>query len=217
MVQHNKSEKEIKVEFAEEEKNEKQQESGKNQNTGEQQAQSGNGNLKEELAKRDQKIKELEDRLLRLQAEFMNYKRRVEREQLELADFIKGEIFKKILPILDDFKAMMAHAEEGKNEESVLQGAKMIYNKLKEVLEKEGLEKIQSLGEKFNPELHEALMTRPTTEAEEHDRVVEVYQDGYKLKEKLIRPSKVVVGKLEEKTTDSEFFIKEGCLYEELL
>lgn len=129
----------------------------------------------------------------------MNYKRRVEREQLELADFIKGEIFKKILPILDDFKAMMAHAEEGKNEESVLQGAKMIYNKLKEVLEKEGLEKIQSLGEKFNPELHEALMTRPTTEAEEHDRVVEVYQDGYKLKEKLIRPSKVVVGKLEEK------------------
>ncbi len=199
MVQHNKSEKEIKVEFAEEEKNEKQQVSGKNQNTGEQQAQSGNGNLKEELAKRDQKIKELEDRLLRLQAEFMNYKRRVEREQLELADFIKGEIFKKILPILDDFKAMMAHAEEGKNEESVLQGAKMIYNKLKEVLEKEGLEKIQSLGEKFNPELHEALMTRPTTEAEEHDRVVEVYQDGYKLKEKLIRPSKVVVGKLEEK------------------
>jgi len=199
MVQHNKSEKEIKVEFAEEEKNEKQQESRKNQNTGEQQAQSGNGNLKEELAKRDQKIKELEDRLLRLQAEFMNYKRRVEREQLELADFIKGEIFKKILPILDDFKAMMAHAEEGKNEESVLQGAKMIYNKLKEVLEKEGLEKIQSLGEKFNPELHEALMTRPTTEAEEHDRVVEVYQDGYKLKEKLIRPSKVVVGKLEEK------------------
>jgi len=155
-----------------------------NQNTGNQQPQSDNGNLKDELAKRDEKIKELEDRLLRLQAEFLNYKRRVEREQLELADFIKGEIFKKILPILDDFKAMMAHAEEGKNE----------------VLEKEGLEKIQSLGEKFNPELHEALMTRPTTEAEEHDRVVEVYQDGYKLKEKLIRPSKVVVGKLEEKS-----------------
>jgi len=200
MVQHNKSEKEIKVEFAEEEKNKNQQESQQNQNTGNQQPQSDNGNLKDELAKRDEKIKELEDRLLRLQAEFLNYKRRVEREQLELADFIKGEIFKKILPILDDFKAMMAHAEEGKNEESVLQGAKMIYNKLKEVLEKEGLEKIQSLGEKFNPELHEALMTRPTTEAEEHDRVVEVYQDGYKLKEKLIRPSKVVVGKLEEKS-----------------
>ncbi len=199
MVQNNKQEKEIKVEFAEEktEKNQGEQHT-------ETQTQSGNGNLKEELAKRDEKIKELEDRLLRLQAEFLNYKRRVEKEQLELADFVKGEIFKKILPILDDFKAMMAHAEEGKNEESILQGAKMIYNKLKEVLEKEGLEKIESLGEKFNPELHEALMTRPTSEEKEHDRVVEVYQDGYKLKEKLIRPSKVVVGKLQEKEKKNE-------------
>ena len=197
MVPNDKQEKEIKVEFSEE-KSPESKASAENK-TNAQKTTSEVSELEKELNKKEEKIQELEDRLLRLQAEFLNYKRRVEKEQLELADYIKGELFKKIIPILDDFKAMMAHAEEGKNETSVLQGAKMIYEKLKEVLEKEGLEKIESLGQEFNPQLHEALMTRPTTEEKEHDRIVEVYQDGYKLKERLIRPSKVVVGKLEKK------------------
>ncbi len=197
MTGNGQNEKEIKVEFAEDKKE-------KTQNNNQQMAEKEQENqiptkLKEELDQKEAKIKELEDQLLRLQAEFKNYKRRVEKEQLELADYIKGELFKKIIPILDDFKAMMLHAEEGKNEESILHGAKIIYEKLKEVLEKEGLEKIPSLGETFNPEYHEALMTRPTSEEKEHDRVVEVYQDGYKLKERLIRPSKVIVGKFEKK------------------
>ncbi len=201
MVPNEKQEKEIKVEFTEEQ-SENSRSAGDGKTGAKEQAQHAKPettSLEKELAKKEEKIKELEDRLLRLQAEFLNYKRRVEKEQLELADYIKGELFKKIIPILDDFKAMMAHAEEGKNETSVLQGAKMIYQKLKEVLEKEGLEKIESLGQEFNPQLHEALMTRPTTEEKEHDRVVEVYQDGYKLKERLIRPSKVVVGKFDKK------------------
>ncbi len=143
----------------------------------------------------EKKIEELEEKHLRLLAEFQNYKRRVEREQLELADFIKGEIFKKLLPVLDDFKIMMDNAAAGANEQSMREGARIIYEKLKTILEKEGLEKIESLGETFNPEIHEALMTRPTKQKEEHEKVVEVYQEGYRLKEKLLRPSKVVVGK----------------------
>ena len=204
MTANDKQEKEIKVEFSEDSQNTSKTNSEQPDTPGVQNRQTRQeppkARLEEELAKKDEKIRELEDRLLRLQAEFLNYKRRVEKEQLELADYIKGELFKKIIPILDDFKAMMAHAEEGKNEVSVLQGARMIYQKLKEVLEKEGLEKIESLGQEFNPEFHEALMTRPTDKEKEHDRVVEVYQDGYKLKERLIRPSKVVVGKFDKKS-----------------
>ena len=90
---------------------------------------------------------------------------------------------------------MMDNAAAGANEQSMREGARIIYEKLKTILEKEGLEKIESLGETFNPEIHEALMTRPTKQKEEHEKVVEVYQEGYRLKEKLLRPSKVVVGK----------------------
>ncbi|NOX36924.1 MAG: nucleotide exchange factor GrpE [Calditrichaeota bacterium] len=151
--------------------------------------------VQEKLKAYEEKIKELEEKNLRLLAEFQNYRRRVEREQLELADYIKGEIFKKLLPVLDDFKIMMEKAVAGENEKSVLEGARIIYEKLKGILEKEGLEKIESLGEKFDPEIHEALMTRPTEQKEDHERVVEVYQEGYRLKEKLLRPSKVIVGK----------------------
>jgi len=174
--------------------------------TGSATAEAKDQNVQEKVNAYEEKIKQLEEKNLRLLAEFQNYRRRVEREQLELADYIKGEVFKKLLPVLDDFKIMMEKAVAGENEKSVLEGARIIYEKLKGILEKEGLQKIESLGEKFDPEIHEALMTRPTEQQEEHERVVEVYQEGYRLKEKLLRPSKVIVGKYkgrEEEGKDS--------------
>jgi len=154
-----------------------------------------------QIAEYEKKIQDLEEQILRLKAEFINYKRRVEREQSEFADYVKGEIFKKILPILDDFKLMMEKAEAGKNEGSILEGARMIYDKFIQILEKEGLERIESLGKKFDPEIHEALIMKSIPDEDKHEHVVEVFQEGYKLKDKLLRPSKVIVGRFDRKET----------------
>jgi molecular chaperone GrpE len=145
----------------------------------------------------EDKLKKFEEQNLRIRAEFANYKRRVEREQTEFIIFIKGEFLKNTLPILDDFKMMFEKSSNGENEQSVLEGAKLIYEKLRQVLEKEGLEKVNALGEEFDPEIHEALMMKPIDNEDEHDRVIEVFQDGYKLQDRLLRPSKVIVGKYE--------------------
>ena len=145
----------------------------------------------------EDKLKEYEEQNLRIRAEFANYKRRVEREQTEFIKFIKGEILKNMLPVLDDFKMMLEKSSNGENEQSVLEGAKLIYEKFRQVLEKEGLEKVNALGEKFDPEIHEALMMKPIDDKEEHDKVLEVFLDGFKLQNRLLRPSKVIVGKYE--------------------
>jgi molecular chaperone GrpE len=145
----------------------------------------------------EEKLKEYEEQNLRIRAEFANYKRRVEREQTDFIKFIKGEILKNMLPVLDDFKMMLEKSSNGENEQSVLEGAKLIYEKLRQVLEKEGLEKVNALGEKFDPDIHEALMMKPIDDKEEHDKVLEVFLDGFKLQNRLLRPSKVIVGKYE--------------------
>lgn len=143
----------------------------------------------------EEKIRKYEEQNLRIRAEFANYKRRVEREQADFAMYFKGEILKNLLPVLDDFKMMFDKSSKGENEQSILEGAKLIYDKLQQVLEKEGLTKVDALGEKFDPELHEALMMKPIDNEEEHDKVIEVFQDGFKLQDRLLRPSKVIVGK----------------------
>lgn len=143
----------------------------------------------------EEKIKEYEEQNLRIRAEFANYKRRVEREQADFAMYFKGEILKNLLPVLDDFKMMFDKSTKGENEQSILDGAKLIYEKLQQILEKEGLTKVDALGENFDPELHEALMMKPIENEEEHDKVIEVFQDGFKLQDRLLRPSKVIVGK----------------------
>lgn len=145
----------------------------------------------------EEKIRNYEEQNLRIRAEFTNYKRRVEREQLEFAEYIKGEILAKLLPILDDFKMMFKKSLAGANEQSILEGARLIYENFNQILEKEGLERMRVLGEKFDPQLHEALMMRPIDNKEEHEKIIEVFQDGFKYKNRLLRPSKVIVGKYE--------------------
>jgi molecular chaperone GrpE len=145
----------------------------------------------------EEKIRKYEEQNLRIRAEFANYKRRVEREQDDFAMYFKGEILKSLLPVLDDFKMMFDKSSKGENEQSILDGAKLIYEKLQQILEKEGVTKVHALGEKFDPELHEALMMKQIENEEEHDKVIEVFQDGFKLQDRLLRPSKVIVGKYE--------------------
>ncbi len=141
----------------------------------------------------------LEEQNLRLRAEFANYKRRVEKEKEEFALYIKAELFKKFLPVLDDFKNMIEKTQTGDNNQSVLDGVKLIYEKFQQILEREGMQKIEALGQDFDPEFHEALMLKPIEDESQHNKVVEVFQEGFMLKDRLLKPSKVVVGKYEEK------------------
>lgn len=184
----------------EKEVSQKQHEEKESDVPGEQNGSSEEGTMvieEKDIKKLLTKIKTLEEQNLRLRAEFANYKKRIERDQHELADYIKGKIFEKLLPILDDLKIMIEKSSEEHSEQSVLEGAKLIYEKFNQLLEKEGLTKINALGEKFDPQLHEALMMHPIDEESKHETVIEVYQEGYKLHDKLLRPSKVVVGKYE--------------------
>lgn len=143
-------------------------------------------------------LKALEEQNLRIRAEFANYKRRVERDQSEYATYLKGEIIKKLLPVLDDFKLMLDKAGREDQEAHLLDGARMIFDKFNQILEAEGLTRIEALGELFDPQIHEALMMKAIDSADQNDRIVDVFQEGYRLNDRLLRPSKVIVGQYED-------------------
>ncbi len=165
---------------------------------------SGVSQLQAEIEQLKKQIEELKEQNLRLRSEFANYKRRVEREQIELADYIKSEFIKKLLPVLDDFQHMFEKADQNSSEQTVIEGARMIYNKFFQVLKNEGLEKIEAVGNEFDPQEHEAMMMQNVDSIEHHNRIINVFQEGYRLRGRLIRPSRVVVGKFEENKEEAE-------------
>ena len=147
-------------------------------------------------AERDQLAQEkadLHDRLLRRQAEFDNFRRRSERERLEMSDFISMEAVRPLLTVLDDFERALkaARVSEGVDNEFV-KGVELIHNRLLETLTKMGLEPIEAVGRPFDPNVHNAIQREETQDAEDNT-VVEEYQRGYNFRGKLLRPSMVKV------------------------
>jgi molecular chaperone GrpE len=132
----------------------------------------------------------------RAQADFINYKRRSEQEKEELAKFANADLVCTILPVLDDMERAFATMPADLAEDPWVNGIKLIERKLKTYLEGQGVCRIEALGEVFDPRLHEAV--RQITGKE--GVVVEEVQKGYKLRDRVIRPSKVVVGMGEDKT-----------------
>lgn len=139
----------------------------------------------------------LQEKYLRLQAEFLNYKRRMENEQKAFADSIRAEFAQKLLPVIDDFDRMVEHIDDDENREHVIEGIKLIHRKLSEVLKEQGLERIQSVGEKFDPNLHEAVNVASHDHLEDGD-VIEEWRKGYKFRDRLLRPAQVTVNKKDE-------------------
>jgi molecular chaperone GrpE len=129
------------------------------------------------------------DALQRLQAEFANYRKRTAREQTELSTRASERVLKELLPIVDDLEraleAAAAH-EEAKLED----GVRLVHRSLTELLAKEGLVEVETNG-KFDPHVHEALLSQPSDE--EEGSVVEVLQKGYRLGDRVLRPARVVV------------------------
>ena len=147
---------------------------------------------KTEPAATEEGSKEAEylDMLQRLKAEFDNYRRRTEREKAELADYVRGNLIRELLPVLDDFERLL---EADTDARQLKEGARMIYDNLLSVLGKYGLEPFAAEGEHFDPEVHEAVAVAPAPQ--EHDgKVVSTWQKGYKLKDRVIRHAKVQVG-----------------------
>lgn len=137
----------------------------------------------------------LEDQLLRLRAEFANYKRRSEREKEQLAGFVKLELFKDILPVVDDFRRFFEHAEDHREElnGSFLQGIELIHSMLQKMLRKHGVEPIDKSGVPFDPNYHESMYNEPVDDPERDHTVARVLDPGYRIGELLIRPAKVSV------------------------
>jgi len=120
----------------------------------------------------------------RAKADYINLEKRIEQEKAEWIKFSNAELILKFLPLLDSFEEALKHTKE--------KGLEHIYNQLKDILKNQGLEEIKSLGEKFNPELHEAV---DKAEGKECGIIIEEIQKGYKLHGKIIRPSRVKISK----------------------
>ena len=139
------------------------------------------------------KFAELNDKHLRLQAEFDNFRKRTAKEKLDLMATASENVIKDILPVLDDFERALQNMEKNGNE-SDIQGVTLIYNKLKDTLKKKGLEEIEAMDADFNTDEHEALTMIPAPEEDKKGKVLDVIQKGYKLNGKVIRFARVVVG-----------------------
>ena len=144
--------------------------------------------LKKQLEEKDKTIEELTDTLKRLQAEFENYKKRVEREKVEFAKYAHAQLISEILPVIDSFELALKNTND---KEKFADGVKMIYAQLFSMLEDQGLRPIQASGEKFDPYKHEVLMKEESEKPE--GTILEEFQKGYLLHDKVLRFSKVKV------------------------
>ena len=134
------------------------------------------------------------EQFLRLFAEFENYKKRTSKERLELFKTASQELITALLPVLDDFERAIADIKKSDRNDQLL-GIELIYNKLSDTLQNQGLTKMEvNKGDGFDAELHEAITQIPAPEEKLKGKVIDVVGTGYKLGEKIIRYPKVVVG-----------------------
>jgi molecular chaperone GrpE len=137
----------------------------------------------------DERLAALEDQLLRVAADFENYKKRAAREREEYVTFANERLIKELLPVLDDLERALQAASE--HEEAKLEeGVQLVYRALAALLEHNGVKEIKTDG-KFDPHVHEALLSQPS-EAEQGS-VVDVLQKGYTLGDRVVRPARVIV------------------------
>ena len=146
--------------------------------------------LKQALAEEKEKSQNYLANWQRTQADFTNYRKRVEQEKKEMVEFANSMLIGNLLTIIDDLERAFVSLPAQLTGFSWIDGIRLIYNKLKAILEAQGLAEIKAKGEPFDPHLHEAVMRQEGEEG----RVIEEIQRGYKLKDKVIRPSMVIVG-----------------------
>jgi molecular chaperone GrpE len=142
----------------------------------------------------EEKLAEMQDKYIRLSAEFDNYRKRTLREKMEMSKYAGEDLLLKIIPLMDDFDRALAHMDTATDCTAMKSGIDLIYNKFSEFLKQNGIKEIESLNSIFNVDLHEAIAKVPVEEDNKKGKVVDVVQKGYYLQDKVLRFSKVVVG-----------------------
>lgn len=150
--------------------------------------------LKKEIEKLEEQKKELNNKYLHLYSEFDNYKKRTNREKIELIETASEKVISSLLPVIDDFERAAKANEKLEDVAVIKEGFNLIYNKLLQLLKHFDVTEIEAKGEEFNTDLHEAVTHFPAPTEEEKGKVIDVTQKGYKIKGKVIRYAKVVVG-----------------------
>jgi len=151
-----------------------------------------NEEVKEPTA--EEKYAELNDKFVRLYSEFDNYRKRTNKEKLDLIANANAGILKDLVSVLDDFERAITNNENATDIESVKEGFHLIYNKFKNQLESKGLKPMIAKGENFDSELHEAIANIPAPTEDLKGKIIDDVEKGYYLNDKVIRYAKVVVG-----------------------
>ncbi|MEG1615802.1 MAG: nucleotide exchange factor GrpE [Bacteroidales bacterium] len=150
--------------------------------------------LTAQMEEMQKKYDALQGDYLRLMADFDNFRKRTLKEKAELIKNGGEDALKKILPVVDDFERAMSALESSNDIDAVKEGVNLIYNKFRNYLENNGIKEIPAIGEDFNDDVHEAITTFPAPTPEQKGKVIDCMTKGYKLNDKVIRYSKVVVG-----------------------
>lgn len=140
------------------------------------------------------KLSESNDRYIRLAAEFDNFRRRSAKERMDLISTAGEDIIKGLLPTLDDCERAMEALKNSENSTEAKEGTELIYNKLLAYLKSSGLEKIDAMGKDLDTDFHEAIAKFPVEEKQKKNKIIDVVQQGYTLRGKVVRFAKVVVG-----------------------
>jgi molecular chaperone GrpE len=154
--------------------------------------------LKKKLEEREKELKEHHDRLLRLAADFENYKKRASREKEEWTKFANEDLIRAMLPFIDNLERAVNHAQTVKDTGVLIEGVRLTIQQILKTLNKFGLSTFESVGKPFDPAMHEAMLV-VETDKHEPNQVVEEFQKGYVLNDRLLRPATVSVSKPPEK------------------
>lgn len=149
----------------------------------------------ETVEKLEQEKQELLDKLQRVSADYANFQKRVPKQVADSVAYEKERILKSVLPVLDNFEHTLQNAEKLHDVDVFAKGVRIVYDQMLDVLKSHGVEQTAAVGEKFDPSKHEAMMRREEADQED-DTVLEEFQKGYRLGERVLRPSKVIVNKL---------------------
>lgn len=147
-----------------------------------------------ELAKLELELSAAKDKYLRLYSDFDNYKKRINRERVDLIMTAGQDVMTSILPMLDDMERAIKAMSEAKSIDAVKEGIQLVYHKMKTITEGKGLKPMNAVGTDFDADLHDAIANVPVTDEKQKGKVIEEIEKGYYLNDKVIRHAKVIVG-----------------------
>jgi molecular chaperone GrpE len=150
--------------------------------------------IKNQIVDLQNQLEESKDKYLRLSAEFDNYRKRTQREKMDLIKYASEDVMKSILPLIDDFDRAIKSTHDSTDIEAVKQGLVLIQVKFLDFLKSNGVKEIEAIGLELDTDVHEAITKIPVEDNNMKGKIVDVVEKGYKLNDKVIRFSKVVMG-----------------------